>query len=135
MSHSLLALLWHGDAFAWHEVPLEFGIKCCSFFGWSSRTATWLGMRTWFASSHIIFLAVHPKYVWVQCECFTRRDAILSTPQNVFQSLRSYLLNFISRMPQAKRLFQKKFYYIGSAEGHEYPDLQGGVAARSLILA
>jgi len=26
------------------------------------------------------------------------------------------------------------FHYIGSTEGHEYPDLQVGVAARSLII-
>jgi nucleotidyltransferase/DNA polymerase involved in DNA repair len=41
-----------------------------------------------------------------------------------------------SAMPisRAWKLCPEGVYYIGSAEGHEYPNLQGGVAARSLIL-
>ena len=56
MSHSLLPLLGHdGAAFAWHDVSLQFGIKCCSFLGRGSRTTTWLGMTICFVSgNHIV---------------------------------------------------------------------------------
>ena len=51
-----LAPLEHADTtFAWHDVSLQFGIKCCFLFGRTLSPRTFLGVKIWFViSSHII---------------------------------------------------------------------------------
>ena len=51
-----LAPLEHADTtFAWHDVSLQFGIKCCFLFGRTLSPRTFLGVTIWFViSSHII---------------------------------------------------------------------------------
>jgi hypothetical protein len=90
LSHSSIAMLGHGGmTFAWHDVPLQFCIKCCFLLGGSRTTASFGATICFVCSSHIISSAAHPKYIWVQWNGFKRR-ASLYGPSTSSRSLRLF---------------------------------------------